>query len=294
MSVAKRIILFLIVNMAVMATISIIMNIFGIGNYLTAEGIDYTSLMIFCLLWGMGGSFISLLMSKFLVTRMMGVKKIDINTATGIQRELVDMVRRLSTMSNIPMPEVGIYDSPEINAFATGASKKSSLVAVSSGLLNKMTSAEVEGVIGHEISHVANGDMVTLTLIQGIVNAFSMFLSRIISFFISQMVKEEMERIVRFALTILFDIVFTMLGSFIVCYFSRIREYKADADSARIAGKDKMIAALRKLQSTVAIEDKRGESIAAFKISSSKKVMMLLSTHPSLDDRIKALEKFVR
>jgi heat shock protein HtpX len=290
----KRIGFFFITNIAVMATIAIILNVFGITGYLTQTGIDYRALLIFCVVWGMGGSLISLFLSKSMAKWAMGVKTIDPMTTSGVEGELVQMVRRLASSARIPMPEVGIYNSPEINAFATGASKSSSLVAVSSGLLERMDRNEIDGVIGHEISHIANGDMVTMVLIQGVVNSFAMFLSRIISYVVSTMVRDEIEYLVRFILTLLLDIVFSILGSLIVSYFSRIREFKADAGSARIAGRDKMIAALRALQRNIeAPVDKRGPSMASLKISGKRKgFLAFFSTHPSLDDRIKALEKF--
>ncbi len=290
----KRIFYFMLTNVLIIATISIIMSIFGIGHYLTASGIDYMALLMFCLVWGMAGSFISLLLSKWMVKRMMGVQTIDPSVMTGPEGTIVQMVKNLSVKAGIPMPEVGIYDSPEPNAFATGPTKKRSLIAVSTGLLRTMNTREVEGVIGHEITHISNGDMVTMTLIQGIVNSFAMFLSRVIGYFISRMVDEKLEGIVRIVLTIVLDIVFTILGSIIVCYYSRIREYRADLGSAKIAGRQNMIDSLRSLQRTFGqIEDKRGDAIASFKISGHKKALSLFATHPALEDRIAALEKAV-
>jgi len=223
----------------------------------------------------------------------MGVKVIKPGTIGGVEGELVQMVRRISMAARVPMPEVGIYESPEINAFATGPTKKNSLIAVSTGLLNNMKSNEVEGVIGHEMAHISNGDMVTMVLIQGVVNAFAMFLSRIISYFVSTMVKEELEYIVRFALTIVLDIIFTIIGSLVVSFFSRQREFRADIGGARFAGKGNMISALRALQTTIdAPVDHRGDAIASLKISNKKKGFLhLFSTHPSLENRIAALER---
>lgn len=290
MATFKRVFFFIIVNVLVMATISIILSVLGVGRYVDAYGLNIPKLVAFCLVWGMSGAFISLLISRWMVKRMMGIQLIDPNAASGAEREVYEMVRRLSTAAGIPMPEVGIYDSPELNAFATGPTKKRSLIAVSTGLLEAMNRSEVEGVIGHEVSHIANGDMVTMTLIQGVVNAFAMFLSRVISFAVSRFVNEDLEFIVRFVLTLVLDILFTILGSIVVCYFSRIREYKADRDSAKIAGRDKMIAALRRLQANMdAPVDNRGDAIASFKISGKKK-FLLFATHPPLEDRIAALE----
>ncbi len=290
----KRIALFLLTNIAVIATISIILNLLGVRNYIKpgGSGLDYYSLLMFCLVWGMVGAFISLLLSKQMAKWAMGVKTIKANTSGGVEGEILDIVRRLSTSARIPMPEVGIYESPEINAFATGASKRSSLLAVSSGLLHGMDRNELEGVIGHEISHIANGDMITMVLIQGVVNSFAMFLSRIVSFFVSTMVRDEMEYIVRMILTIVLDILFSILGSIVVAFFSRQREYKADLGSARIAGRDKMISALQALKRNIeGPVDTRGASLASLKISGKKGFLHLFSTHPSLDNRIAALQK---
>ena len=272
----KRFFFFILTNALVIATISIVMSVLGVGHYLTASGINYQALLVFCLLWGMVGSLISLLLSKWMVKLTMGVQTINPDSASGSEGELVQMVKGLSMRAGIPMPEVGIYQSPEPNAFATGPSKNHSLVAVSTGLLDSMSLREVEGVIGHEITHISNGDMVTMTLVQGVVNAFSMFLSRIFSYFISKMVDEKLEYIVRTLLTVLFDILFSILGSIVVCYFSRVREYKADLGSAKISGKQNMIAALRSLQRSFGqVEDNRGESVASLKISGHKKMLSL-------------------
>lgn len=240
----KRIGLFLLTNILVVVTISIVTSVLGIGPYLDANGINLSSLLVFCFLWGMGGAFVSLLLSKFMAKMMMGVQIIDPRSASGTERELYSRVERLARTANLPMPEVGIYHSPEVNAFATGPSKSSSLVAVSSGLLQTMDNAEVEGVLAHELAHVANGDMVTMTLIQGVVNAFVMFFSRIISYALSTMVKDELQYTVRLIANIVLSILFSILGSIIVAYFSRTREYRADAGGAKLAGRQNMIAAL--------------------------------------------------
>jgi heat shock protein HtpX len=291
----KRIGFFFLTNIAIIATISIIINLLGIGSYLTKSGIDYKSLLVICVLWGMGGSFISLLLSKTMAKWSMGVQIIDPSRSTGIEGELVMMIKRLSTAARIPMPEVGIYESPELNAFATGASKSSSLVAVSTGLLNSMNKNEVEGVIGHEITHISNGDMVTMVLIQGVVNAFAMFLSRILSYVISLAIQrgdDDSPFLIRMILTIVFDIVFSILGTLVVAFFSRVREYKADYGSAKIAGKDRMIAALQALQRNMdAPVDNHAPSMASLKISGKQGFLHLFSTHPALEDRISALQK---
>ncbi|TGL75832.1 protease HtpX [Leptospira yasudae] len=288
----KRIGLFLLTNILVVVTISIVTSVLGIGPYLDANGINLSSLLVFCFLWGMGGAFVSLLLSKFMAKMMMGVKVIDPRSASGAERELYSKVERLARTANLPMPEVGIYHSPEVNAFATGPSKSSSLVAVSSGLLQTMDNSEVEGVLAHELAHVANGDMVTMTLVQGVVNAFVMFFSRIISYALSTMVKDEMQYTVRLVANIVLSILFSILGSIVVAYFSRTREYRADAGGAKLAGRQNMIAALEKLRRTFdAPEDERGgEALATMKISGHSKWMALFSTHPPLEARIAALK----
>ena len=291
----KRIGLFLLVNLMVMVTITIFLNVilplFGINLNPASMG----GLMVFCLAWGMGGAFISLFLSKTIAKFSMGVKIIDPNSASGEERELVNMVHRMAQAAQLPkMPEVGIYDSPDVNAFATGPSRSNSLVAVSTGLLHNMNKAEVEGVIGHEVAHVANGDMVTMTLITGIVNAFSMFLSRVIARAIASNMDEKVAGIAYFALTIAFDIAFSILGSIVVSYFSRRREFRADYGGAVYAGRDKMIAGLRKLQSMYERMEPDNSNMATLKISSKPAgLMALFSTHPSLESRIQRLQEAV-
>jgi heat shock protein HtpX len=292
----KRIALFVVTNILVMVTLSTAWTL--ISGFL---GIPFnpgtmSALMLWCLLWGMGGAFISLLMSKMMAKWMMGLTIIDPHTARANEQELISMVYSLAKTAGLPkMPEVAIYDSPEINAFATGPSKSNSLVAVSTGLLNSMNRDEVEGVLGHEVAHIANGDMVTMTLIQGIVNAFAMFFSRIISSVIASQVDEKIRGIVHFASVIFFQILFTILGSVVVNYFSRQREYRADAGGARFAGRQKMISGLKKLQRQYdqIAPDSIGHSdgFATMKISSrSTGIRALFSTHPPLEERIRRLE----
>ena len=266
---------------------------------MTDRGIDYGSLMAFCLVWGMGGAFISLGLSRMMAKWMMGVKVIDPNTRDPELGELVQTVHRLAQAANLPkMPEVGIYQSPEINAFATGPTKSRALVAVSTGLLQRMRRDEVEGVLGHEIAHVANGDMVTMTLVQGVVNAFVMFFARIIAFAVSQQVREESRFMVNFAVTIVLQIAFSMLGMFVIAGFSRYREFRADHGGASLAGRHKMIAALKALSANMTIQpDHHGErdqtAVATMKIFGRPGGMMaLLSTHPPLAERIKRLEEY--
>ncbi len=289
----KRIGFFLLTNILVMVTVSIATNVlayFGIG--IQAFGVNLTQLVVFCLMWGMAGSLVSLFLSKYMAKWTMGVKTIDPKNASSTEMEVYRRVQSLAQRAHLPMPEVGIYDSPEVNAFATGPSKSSSLVAVSTGLLGRMNSQELEGVLAHELSHVANGDMVTLTLIQGIVNSFAMFFSRIIAMIAANAVKEEMAYIVRFAVTIVLDIIFSILGSIAVAYFSRKREFRADAGAAKLAGRESMIAALESLRTMVdQPEDERGAALASLKISSKKGgFLSLFATHPPLEERILALK----
>ena len=217
----KRIFLFMAVNVLVVLTISVLLSVLGIQPYLRANGIDYGSLAAFCLVWGMGGAFISLALSKVMAKWSMGVQIIDPNTTDPTLRALVRAVDRLAQSAGIPMPEVGIYESPEVNAFATGPTKRSSLVAVSTGLLQRMDQPEVEGVLSHEIAHVANGDMVTMTLIQGVVNAFVMFLARVIAFAAAQFMSRDRDDNEGFSYGIYFlvqfvcEIVFMVLGTII-------------------------------------------------------------------------------
>jgi len=203
--------------------VSIVLSLLGVTGYITPSGLDYSALMVFSLIWGMGGAFISLQMSRFMAKMAMSVQLVDGTSGQPELDWLHQTVGHLSRKAGLPMPEVGIYDSPEVNAFATGPSKSRSLVAVSTGLLRSMRREEVEGVLAHEVAHIANGDMVTLTLIQGVVNAFVLFFSRIIANLVRQMVDEKISSLVFFVTTIVFDIAFGILGSMVVAWFSRAR-----------------------------------------------------------------------
>lgn len=292
----KRIFLFVLTNILVMVSVSIVLSILGVNNYLIASGIDYNALMIFCLVWGFVGSGISLLMSKFMAKKMMGVEIID---ERGQYGELVRKVHTLARQAGLSkMPEVGIYRSPEVNAFATGPSKNNSLVAVSSGLLNQMDADEVEGVLAHEVAHIANGDMVTMALIQGVVNAFVMFFARVAAFALSQAMQGDRDDdrpvqagFMYHIIVMVCEIIFSFLGMFVVAYFSRVREYRADKGGAQYAGKQKMVSALKRLQQKFEMVDDSQENFNAMKISSKKGLMSFLSTHPSLEDRIARLEQ---
>lgn len=291
----KRFMLFFLVNILVVITISLILNILGVRPYLTHYGLDYQALAIFCLVWGMGGAFISLLLSKFMAKMLMGVTIVDNNSEYS---GLVQMVHFYAKRAGLPkMPEVGVYEGAELNAFATGPSRSNSLVAVSTGLLQRMNQSEVEGVIGHEIAHIANGDMVTMTLVQGVINAFVMFLARVATFALEQVMKKDDDEgagfsfIARYAITMVFELLFGILGVLVTAAFSRRREYKADADSAKYAGRDKMIAALKSLQQNYEQLSTDTSSMSAFKISNKSSWLSLFSTHPDLEDRINALMK---
>ena len=299
MAWVKRIFLFSLVNIAMVITISFVLRLLGVGNYVSAQGIDYGSLMAFCLVWGMVGSLISLALSRVMAKWTMGVQIIEPNSP-GELGELVRTVHNLARAARLPaMPEVGVYDSPEVNAFATGPTKARSLVAVSSGLLRTMNRAEQEGVLAHEIAHVANGDMVTLTLIQGVVNAFVMFLARIAAFALQAALQNRSSDDERapagggwaYHLTVmLFEIVLGIFGAMIVAGFSRWREFRADAGGASLAGREKMRAALQRLQNYSERIDDSNQSLAAFKISGHRGgFLAMLATHPPLEERIRRL-----
>lgn len=297
----KRIFLFLVVNFLVIITISLILNVLGIRPYLTAYGINYNSLMVFCLIWGMGGALFSLASSRLIAKWVMGVKIIDPDTNNSNLQELVNTIYHLSEAANLPkMPQVGIYESPEVNAFATGPTKARSLVAVSSGLMERMHRDEIEGVLGHEISHIANGDMVTMTLIQGIVNAFVMFLSRAIAFALVQAMRARDERDVGgfsygtyFIVSFVLEILFMIVGSIVVAWFSRYREFRADAGGAKLAGRNNMVSALKALLRTNKIIDPAANqpAVQTLKISGrGTGLMRLFATHPPLEERIARLQ----
>lgn len=289
---AKRIFLFILTNILVLITIGIVLSVLGVDPYAnTAGGIDLISLLIFSAVVGFTGSFISLAMSKWMAKMMMGVKVLKPDQSlSAYERELVERVHRLSRAAGIrKMPEVGVYQSREVNAFATGPSKNNSLVAVSTGLLEEMDDAAIEGVLAHEVAHISNGDMVTMTLLQGIVNTFVVFLARIAAWIASRFVREDMAPIVHFIAVLVFQILFSILGSLVVFAYSRYREFHADNGGADLAGKDKMVHALRSLKGyTQRINDEQS-SVATLKIS-GKRGLALFSTHPNLDERIRRLE----
>jgi len=286
----KRILLFLATNLAIVLVLSVTMRLLGVEPYLNEQGLNLTSLLIFAAVMGFGGSFISLAISKWMVKKSMGVQVIEA-PSNSTEFWLVETIRKYSAQAGIKMPEVGIYESPDVNAFATGMSKNSSLIAVSTGLLNQMTREEAEAVLGHEVSHAANGDMVTLALIQGVVNTFVMFFSRVIGYVVDKVVfKTERGTGPAFFVTmIIAELVLGVLASIIVMWFSRRREFIADSGGATLAGKQNMIAALQRLNSLHPAP--LPEKMAAFGIAGGGGggIKRLFMTHPPLEERIAAL-----
>jgi heat shock protein HtpX len=293
MKLTKRILLFVVTNILIIATLSIVLSVLGIQPYLDAKGINYQSLLLFCVLWGFGGAFISLALSRIMAKWMMGVKVIDPQTSDSALRGLAQKVHGFARKAGIEkMPEVGYYEANDLNAFATGPTKNRSLVAVSTGLLHSMNEEEIDGVLAHEVAHIANGDMVTMTLIQGVVNAFVMFLARIAGFFASQFVDEEKRPMVQFGVVLALEILLGMLGMIVVASFSRRREYRADAGGAFFSSKSNMIAALDRLKANHVIPPSEEKTaIASLKISGKAGgFLRLFSTHPDLEDRIARLK----
>lgn len=290
----KRILLFLATNLAIIVVLSITLRLLGFERILDEQGtgLNINSLLLFASVFGFGGSFMSLAMSKWTAKRFTGAQVIEM-PRNAQEHWLVTTVQRQAKMAGIGMPEVAIYDAPDVNAFATGMSKNDALVAVSTGLLNTMSQDEAEAVLAHEISHIANGDMVTLALIQGVVNTFVIFLSRVIGHTIDRIVfkTEEGHGPAFWVTTIIAEIVLGVLASIIVMWFSRQREFRADAGGASLAGKNKMIAALRRLQLT-AEQAHLPDQLAAFGISGGigSGLKSLFMSHPPLEERIAALE----
>jgi heat shock protein HtpX len=288
----KRIILFVATNALIIVTLSVVMSVFGVQPWLQANGINWTGLIVLCTVWGFGGSFISLLISRKVAKWSMGVQLISPQESHPDLAWVRETTLRLAKSAGLPKdPEVGVYESPEMNAFATGPSRSRSLVAVSTGLIHTMDRKEVEGVLAHEVAHIANGDMVTMTLVQGVVNAFVMFISRVVVHTLCQFLDEKQRPIVQFLGVIVFEILLSFLGMIVVAAFSRAREYRADSGGARLGGRENMIAALealRRKQEYAAPND----SLAAFKIDGKRGgFAKWFSTHPDLGDRIEALRK---
>jgi heat shock protein HtpX len=292
----KRVILFLATNLAIVVVLGAVLNLFGVNHYLTETGIDPVALLIFTAVFGMGGSFISLAMSKWIALRSTGAQVIE-TPRNSAERWLLETVQRQAKAAGIGMPSVAIFDSPDPNAFATGARRDSALVAVSTGLLQHMGSDEVEAVLGHEVSHVANGDMVTLALVQGVVNTFVMFLARLVGFVVDSALRGNQGNrggagIGFYLTTIVAELVLGFLASMIVMWFSRRREFRADAGGARLAGSHKMVAALQRLRQMQQPSALPSE-MAAFGIHGSigQGLKRLFMSHPPLDERIRALQQ---
>ncbi len=290
----KRVLLFLATNLAIIVVLSITLRLLGVDSILDEQGgdLNMNSLMVFAAVFGMGGSFISLLISKWVAKRSTGARVIE-QPSNATEKWLLDTVRRQAEKAGIGMPEVAIFDSPSPNAFATGARRDASLVAVSTGLLNAMDKDEVEAVLAHEISHVANGDMITLALIQGVVNTFVIFFARVIGHFVDRVIlKNERGHGIGFMITtVVAELVLGILASTIVMWFSRQREFRADAGGASLAGRQKMISALERLKQGVT--EPLPDRLAAFGIAGGmggglKKLFM---SHPPLDERIEALRR---
>lgn len=294
----KRILLFLLTNIAVIAVASVVLQLLGVEGYLAANGsgLDLTALLIFCAVFGFVGSFISLLLSKPIAKWSAKVKVID-QPSNADEAWLVQTVQGLAQSAGIGMPEVGIFPAQQSNAFATGWNKNKALVAVSSGLLSRFSRDEARAVLGHEIGHVSNGDMVTLTLVQGVVNTFVMFFARVVAYAINSYINRGQSRgglgIGYYVTVIVAQIVFGIAASTIVMWFSRWREFHADTAGAKLAGRHHMIAALERLKAETEMPNQLPEALTAFGISEGTRrgLSQLFSSHPPLDDRIKALRE---
>ena len=286
----KRIVLFLLTNLAIVFLLNVTLRLFGVDRIFDQNGINYTGLLILSLVIGFGGSFISLAMSKWSAKWMTKARVIS-QPANEMERWLLETVAAQSKRAYIGMPEVAIYDAPEINAFATGMNKNASLVAVSTGLLEKMTRDEIEAVLGHEVAHIANGDMITLALIQGVVNTFVVFLARVIGYVVDSAINKGRRGpgIGYWVTTIVAEIVLGILASTIVMWFSRQREFRADEGGAFLAGRDKMVMALKKLQSAYE-PSSLPKQMQAFGVSGNTSISRLFMSHPPLSERIEALE----
>lgn len=290
----KRILLFLGTNLAIMLLLGTVASLFGVNRFLSPSGLNIGNLLIYAAIFGMGGSLISLLMSKWVAKMSVGARVIE-QPGTQTERWLVETVQRQAQAAGIGMPEVAIYDSPEPNAFATGANRNSALVAISTGLLQQMSAEEAEAVLGHEVSHVANGDMVTLCLLQGVLNTFVIVLARVIGYAVDQVLARDNRRgpgIGYYLVSFVMELLFGFLASLVVMWFSRYREFHADAGGARLAGRGKMIAALERLQG-LHEPSQLPAQMAAFGITGGlgEGLRRLMMTHPPLEERIAALRQ---
>lgn len=300
----KRILLFVITNILVVVTISLLINLLGLRPYLSARGVDYQALLVFCALFGFAGAFISLQISRWSAKMAMGVQLIDPkNPSNQLESRLVDTIKSLCQSAGLDaLPQIGIYASPEVNAFATGPSRSRALLAISTGLLENMDSRAVEGVLGHEVSHIANGDMVTMTLLQGVINTFVMFIARVAVIAIDNAMRSRdgeerrgggLGYFAQYMLVSVLESVLMLLAAPILYSYSRRREYKADAGSARLKGPDTMIYALESLQRATSVRDDRAPSLSTFKINGYGHGLMaaLYSSHPPIASRIAALRR---
>ncbi|SFU39934.1 protease HtpX [Halomonas korlensis] len=292
-----RILLFLGTNLAVIIVASITLRLLGVESYLEANGMNMTGLLIFCFIFGMAGSMVSLFISKWMAKRSTGTVVIE-NPSNATEKWLVDTVAELAREAGIKTPEVGIFPAQQSNAFATGWNKDDALVAVSAGLLNRMRPEEVRAVLAHEIGHVANGDMVTLALIQGVLNTFVMFFARIVAQLVDSFLRRDdgggLGFMGYFAVVIVAEIVFGLIASMIVAWFSRFREYRADSAGAQLAGSGAMINALARLKAETQMPDQMPDTLTAFAITTgqTRKIMeRVFASHPPLDDRIRALKE---
>ncbi|MDD7805278.1 MAG: protease HtpX [Endozoicomonas sp. (ex Botrylloides leachii)] len=291
----KRILLFLATNLAVVALASITLNILGVGSYMTSQGLNLSALLIFCAVFGFAGSFVSLLMSKWMAKMSTGTEIIQ-QPRNAQERWLVDTVTELSQKAGIGMPEVGIFPSPELNAFATGWNKNDALVSVSQGLLDRFNPSEARAVIGHEIGHVANGDMVTLSLIQGVVNTFVMFFARLIGYAVDSFLRRDEENsgpgFGFYITSFIAEIILGFFASAIVMWFSRKREFRADEAGANLAGKQNMISALQRLSEEYEAPSAMPANMSAMGIRSGLKegLAAMFSSHPPIKERIAALK----
>jgi heat shock protein HtpX len=294
--VVKRVFLFVLTNIAILAMVSIVLAVLGQMGVLGLAG-NQGSLLILCAIWGFGASLVSLLLSRWMAKRALGVRLIGPDVRDADAQWLYATVSRLAQQANLPMPEVGIYESPEVNAFATGPSRKRSLVAVSSGLFHSMNRQEIEGVLAHEMTHVANGDMVTMALVQGVVNAFVLYLAHIVALIARNALSSRDDDRPSFlgviagqVVFIAAQIAFGIIGSMITAWFSRHREFRADAGGAALAGRESMVSALRRLLASQGQVDRSNPQYATLKIAGGSSLMSLLATHPPLEQRIAALE----
>jgi heat shock protein HtpX len=292
-----RVLLFLATNIAVILVASITLSLLGVKGYVTENGIDFNALLIFCFVFGMTGSFISLLLSKTIAKWSTHTRFIGDSPKNNQEAMLLQSVKQLAQQANIGMPDVGIFPAEEANAFATGFNRNHALVSISEGMLERYSDSEIKAVLAHEVSHIANGDMITMTLLQGVINTFVMFLARVIGYTVDKAVFKTKDGVGfgYYIVVFLCEIVLSILASIIVMWFSRIREYRADNGAARLAGADSMIAALAHLQEESEMPSEMPKSLNAFGIASGKRkgfsIASLFMSHPPIDKRIEALRK---